>query len=123
MECSCLSADVDEFCEVLLDRRIKALNNHTCCECGRTIHKGETYRYEKTLFDWVETDYETCFDCNSIRVHLVCNFYYGMLLTVVADSISYGGDMPWSKISELTPRARSIVCDIIEQYWGEEEES
>lgn len=120
MECACMADSVDDFCDVLFEKTVKARIDHNCGECGRIIPKGEKYYFEKNVFDGDFTEHHTCLDCMSIRDHLVCEFYYGQIWELVHNSIwEYGDNLPWAKIGRLTPVARNRVCEIIEKTWEE----
>lgn len=123
MECACISADVNEFCEVLFDKHVQTRKSYRCGECGRAIAKGETCRLEKTVFEGEFNTHRTCIDCCSVREHLVCSFYYGAIWELVSEEIQENPfDLPWSKIGRLTPAARAKVCEWIEKEWGEIED-
>lgn len=121
MECSCISADVDNFSDVLFEKDLTAKVKHICYECLKEIEIGEAHHFEKTEFEGNFNEYRTCLDCMSVREHLVCEFYYGQIWELVDNELSqYPDDIPWSKIGRLTPAARNRVCEIIERNWDEE---
>lgn len=43
----------------------KARKSHLCCECHRTIEKGEKYEYISSLFDGSWDHYHLCAHCSS----------------------------------------------------------
>jgi hypothetical protein len=116
-----VSDDVTDVGAVLTDKIVKARKDHKCVECRKTINKGEMYRYEVIKNDDLNV-FKTCADCNSVREHLVCFFYYGEIWWLIEENISeYGDQQPWSKIGRLTPVARERVCKIIEDSWRDDE--
>ena len=123
MECACINYDGDEGMTRLGDKIVTARKPHTCIECGRDIVCGERYRTEKTLFEGVFEIFKTCLDCNSVREHLVCSFYYGGIWEMMEEAISDGEDISWVQIGKLTPVARARVCEYyeyVEKSWEEE---
>ena len=119
MNCFCydLTSGDHESCVVMSDCLRKARKGHLCYGCGRTILKGETYRYETLLICDGYKKHKTCADCNSVREHLLCNFYSGSIWDDLREIVYEGGDYPWEKISKLTVTAREKICDMIEKYW------
>ena len=118
MECACISASIDDAAEVLSRKKITAKKHHKCCECGIQIEPGSQYWYEKIICDGYHDRYKTCLDCMSVREHLFCDFYYEMIWETVREFIEeHPEDLPWAKISRLTPVARDKVCAIIEEAW------
>lgn len=67
MECSCIDACVDEFCECLEDNIVTAKKQHICDECRKIIEYGQQYRREKTVFNGKFNTHKNFLDCNSIR--------------------------------------------------------
>lgn len=122
MECNCFDADVDDYAIILSDTMPIARKKHKCSECKRTISIGEKYRKETTLFDAKFDLAKTCLDCNSIRTELVCGFYWGEVLTLVKEGIYDNcGEISESAMTRLTPRARGMICEWLEEYWLQDE--
>jgi hypothetical protein len=120
MECACIDADVSDFVEVLFEKEVIARNAYRCIECHKTIEIGEKHWFEKTVYEGFFDGKRTCLDCYSVRKHLLCSFYYGEIWELVSNHIcDYGDEQPWVKISRLTPKARSTVCEMIECSWDE----
>jgi len=125
MDCACFDADVDDYVTPISDTKPTARKEHTCCECGRIIRIGERYRLEKNVFDGSFDTFKTCVDCDSVRTHLVCSFYYTQVWELVTENIrecALFDSIPYSKIAKLTPLAREQVCEIIEEYWDDQED-
>ena len=118
MECACFNAGVDEYSEILSDTYPTANREYKCGECRRVIMPGEIYRLEKALFNRSADTVKTCIDCNSVREYLVCDFYWGEVWELVRESFrDYPDAIPWTKIGRLTPAARAMACEIIEDIW------
>jgi hypothetical protein len=45
-----------------------ARKEHRCCECGITIHQGDTYQRASGLWDGLWDTYKTCLPCAQLRV-------------------------------------------------------
>ncbi len=74
MSCEvCIGSDYDEgTTETLSDSHPVARKPHVCCECKRTIERGE--RYQRYVGKW-EGDfirYDTCTQCEEIRTVFCC---------------------------------------------------
>ena len=118
MECACISANIDEEAETLLAKQRTAKKQHTCHECGVQIKPGDQYWYDHIVFEGMHDRFKTCLDCKSVRDHLLCDFYFTMVWETIGEHIEeYSEEMPWAKISRLTPAARAKVCDMIEAVW------
>jgi len=124
MECSCtVDVYVDDYCKCLLAPRIsKALLLHKCNECNEEIQINEEYLFEITKYDGVISTHTTCLSCYSIRqVFFSSGWYYGQLIedmeTFVIDC---GGELSVPCLLQLTPRARGMVCDMIEEGWEDD---
>jgi len=50
-----------------------ARKEHTCCECGSTVTKGEKYEKIDGLWDDFET-YKTCMFCSGVRISAHSDF-------------------------------------------------
>lgn len=46
----------------------KAAKEHRCCECGKTIEKGEQYQYSSGIWDNRPYSYKQCLNCHEIMV-------------------------------------------------------
>lgn len=125
MECACIvDADIDGAPPEFLNEECPvAQKEHKCTECGRIIHVGEEYLQETGRWGGRIATYKTCTDCSSIRRELVCNFWYGMILEDLRETIrDCGGDVSEDCLAPLTPRARAMVCEMIEEAWEGMEE-
>ena len=97
---------------------------YTCSECRREIKTGEKYLYECGIWEGIVQSYRTCEDCCSIRRSFFCaGFYYEFLIEHLKEHISATrGEIGEIHISCLTPAAREMVCDLIEEQWARNEE-
>ena len=124
MECSTVYCDPDEFCLILDNSMRTARKEHKCGECRRIIAPKEKYRSETTLFDGKIEWQKTCVDCISvIDEFFKAGYFYGETKWMLRDHIGeVGGDVSESCLASLTPGARAMVCQIIEETWEEVEE-
>ena len=120
MDCACVY--VDEYSSPLdfySEKINTAYKKHKCSECGRVINPGEKYERVAGKWDGDFSTYKTCQDCLSLRETFFCRGYAFSWLwhdfrEFVADC---GGEINFSDISKLSPRAREKVCDMLEEYW------
>lgn len=124
MECSTVYCECDDYCTCLSSTRPKARKEHKCNECKRIIPIGDKYLREVTLYDGEVETYKTCKDCESIRSNFFTyGYYYGEILYMLREHIyDSGGDVSERCIADLTPGAQEVVCNIIEDYWGDNDE-
>jgi hypothetical protein len=124
-ECSCqINVDLDESVELLSEKQVTARKARQCGECDRDILPGEKYLRESYVYDGEFYHETTCLDCLSIRDHLFCDWYYRMILeTLRTEILEYDLVPPEACIAKLTPRAREMVCEMIEEQWEDEEET
>jgi len=119
--CSCVnvySGDYDgpSVCSINI---VKARKEHKCCECRRIINRGEQYERTKGLWDGTWSKYNMCIDCASVVRAFFCDG--GMYETIwedLAESFrDSAGKFDPNCLVDLTPIARSKVCDLIESCW------
>jgi len=101
---------------------VKARKEHKCCECSRTILVGEIHEYVAGKWDHLVVQHRTCADCASVRDAFFCSYTYTTLWEDLWSHLMDGESLDWDCIALLTPRGREMVCDTIEEAWGEEEE-
>ena len=65
----------------------KAAKQHSCCECGAAIEKGEKYQYSSGIWDGKPDSFKQCMNCHEIMVAAISDAGYcdeapsfGMLL-------------------------------------------
>ena len=122
MDCTCaIDNDTGETGQMFTKHNRKARKKHRCHECGKAILPGEEYRYESGKWDDEISSFRTCLDCLSIRDEIFCSFVYGNVWEDLRYEIQ-NGSVPESCIAELTPRARDMVCEEIEESWEDNNE-
>jgi hypothetical protein len=91
MTCADVCIDMDPYGETndLHDSRThRARVEHRCCECHRTILRGERYEYVSALSDGHFWAAKTCAECVGIRAALVCgSWIYGDLWEAVEEEV------------------------------------
>lgn len=134
MKCSCnIDCDIDEGAVLEIEGIYKFATSQTrCCECEKIIGFNEKYLHEfgvdyQTMEDYESLDevpdkfiehYHICLDCKSVRDQFFSNFYYGTIWDELSEYlVECDGQVHEDCIANLTPRARFIVCDIIEELW------
>jgi len=124
MDCSCVYAD-DYDCPEFYHKDVrKARKEHVCEECRRKIMPGERYEHVRGKWDGRVDSYKTCADCLSIRDTFFCGGYgHGGVLYDFEEHIRCcDGHLDGALIGELTKGARDYVCDLVEEFWKENED-
>ncbi len=117
--CDCIYLEPTDYeiAECFFESSPIAKKPHKCCECGRIIEPGEKYIRESGKWTGEFSVYKTCIDCFSVREEMFCE---GYLYTTLWENVcEYLRDVDY-EISEkclltLTPRARNMILDIIEE--------
>ncbi len=125
MECSCtVDVEIDDRCTLLSNRFVKARKKHKCSECHRTIHPGEEYFKEATVYEKHFHDHKTCDDCYSIRqVFFSSGWYFGEIRKQMSEFIwECQGDVSVSCILQLTKPAKDWVLDLVEEAYNSYED-
>lgn len=119
MECACVAVDVDHFPEFFEANTRTAVKKHKCSECRRIIEAGERYEHVAGKWEGCFETFKMCSDCLSIRSSFFCEGYsFGGMLEELGEHIDcMNGEISGDCIKPLTPRARAIVCDMIERVW------
>ena len=100
----------------------KARKEHECCECKRTIRKGEIYRIFTGKNDDKLDTYKTCADCQSLISAFMCSYIFGEIRRDIAAYISeWKGEVSESCIELLTPAARDWVFEHMEKAWDKQD--
>lgn len=125
MNCDCVFVDLSDVdigsVKTRKTREKEAVVLLTCCECQKTIQIGETFRYEKTtLFNGCSFKRSTCMDCISIRDTFFCEgWFYGEMYSHLEEHIrNTNCELAEDCVSVLTPKAREVVCNMIEKCWN-----
>ncbi|RLI66868.1 MAG: hypothetical protein DRO67_00400 [Candidatus Asgardarchaeum californiense] len=125
MDCACtVEVYIDDHCESLSNKFVKARKEHKCTECRRVIAIGEEYFREVTSYENSISTYKTCEDCYSIRqVFFSSGWCYGEVRENMEEFIwDCNGDVSVSCILMLTKPARDWVLDIIEEVYNNYED-
>ena len=124
-ECACIDIDLDDHPEFSSSKYRMARKEHKCSECERAIAPGETYEYVSMRFEGVFSQFKTCGDCLSVRDWFFCRAYYhARLWEDVEEHVRNCNDRIGEKIlTQLTPRARDRVCDLIQEEWEVSDET
>ena len=122
IDCACVYVGIgDRWASLFRRTHPRAIKEHRCGECGRTIMAGE--KYECVVGNWFDKIdcYKTCSDCESIRDHFFYNgHHYEMVLKDLAEHVrELDGQLSADCILPLTPAARDIVFAMIEEVWQE----
>lgn len=122
---SCVLSAIDdgEVAEFVVFTKPKGRKEHVCTECRRVIQVGEVY--ERLVGIWAGRlqVFNTCSDCQSIRDVLFCEgSCLGMLREDILIHLEDVGTISEDCIARLTPRARDMICDMVEEQWAWEDE-
>ena len=74
---------------------VKARKEHACCECRRTISKGEEYEHVSGKWDGHMDTFHTCAECADIATSLACDggrMHGGLwdAMSDIEDAIGFG---------------------------------
>lgn len=122
--CSCVLSVVEEF-EPAAYSAISnptARKEHVCLECRRVIQPGETYERVVAVWDDQLQVVNTCLDCRSIIKEMFCEgVCYGAVWDDLHFHLEEVGTISEDCLLALTPRARGMVCDLIQEGWEQQE--
>jgi len=124
-DCGCIYVDSCDSSAVCYTEKMRvAKKTHKCGECDRQIQPGETYEYVSGMWEDRWNVYKTCKDCLSVREEFFCEgFYYEMIWEYAGNHIAdLDGKISSDCLVNLTPRARAMVCNLIEEVWTELDE-
>jgi len=115
-------AEAGDPADFYWDSKPVARREHVCSECRRVIQPGERYGRVTGKWDGEIQTYKTCFDCQSIIDFLFCDgVVFGEVRADLREHIAEGGTISEDCMIQLTPRARGMVCEIIEGFWADED--
>lgn len=124
MDCTCIDSyygDDDEWSVEPSETYPSAKKRWKCCECGGVIPVGEKYSCVTGRWDGKFVVHRTCIDCRSVTENLFCGYTFTQVWFDLFYHLSYSeGEIPWEKLSKLTPVAKDKVCDLIEEIWNKE---
>jgi hypothetical protein len=116
MKIDCCLADKYKVVFEKIDSRI----SHKCVECHQKILPGNIVQIYIGLdsHDNKKSVHSTCLDCLSIRNNLFNGWIFGTIWAELEYEIeATNGEIPEDCLRSLTPSARSMVCNLIEEYW------
>lgn len=119
-DCACVYVGAIEEAERDWIKTRTARKPNVCGECGRQIEAGEQYEHWQQLYDGGWSSYTTCADCLSIRKSFFCDgWFFECVLEHLREHIEgVNGEVASECIVPLTPRAREMVCKMIEKAWA-----
>lgn len=125
MECAC-DFEVDmydgELCDFHHAKMVKAAVDQKCNECGSLIKQDLHYEIIRGRFEGEWFTHKTCPTCLELREKLFSGgFYYGMIEEHIRENLWEIGGISETCIAELSPPARSALCDLIEEALDWEE--
>lgn len=113
-DCSTESFDRPKVCTV---KDVRARKQHSCCECGRTIERRETYELVKGLWDGRWETYKTCLGCTRIRDHFCSDgFIYTALAELVSECIGFDYTADDDE-DDCDAPCQYPGCDECRDYW------
>lgn len=122
--CSCVlsSGDEGEVAQHYAMSKPVARKEHVCSECRRTIRLGEIYERVVAVWDDRLEVINTCEDCRSIMKEMFCEgVCHGVMWDDLRMHLEEDGTISEDCLLALTPRARGMVCDLIQEDWEEQE--
>ena len=120
-ECACISIeDYDPpgfWCETTRTAR----KPHKCCVCWRKIQPGEKYEHVAGKWEGKISTFKTCADCQSLIGAFFCGArIFGEELNKIGEHIQETeGQISADCLLSLTPCARDMVFEMIEELWEE----
>lgn len=123
MQCTCIEVDCDDPCQVISQKVVKARKAYQCCECRETINIGDEYEHYTGTHEGSIFHHKTCKDCVSLRDAYFCNYYFGDVWELFRQHVyESNGEVCLEPMEKLTPRAKAKACEVIDEFWREEDE-
>lgn len=121
--CGCIYVGDVDGADFGGERIQQARKRHTCGECGCHIEPKQKYEYYSGMYESEFVVAKTCLTCKSIRDVFFCaGWWYGRVLDDLIRHIDdLEGQISADCILGLTPEAREVVFDLIEEAWAEVE--
>jgi len=122
-DCSCIWVPDYDPADFYAAKTVTARKVHKCSECKRDIETDEKYERATGMWDHepgtIRT-FKTCADCSSVFASFFCDgWLHEGLWEMLEDHIKeLNGEIKSSCLAPLTPRAREMVCELIEEAWA-----
>lgn len=122
MDCGCIYVGDYDPPELYRSTKHTARKNHNCDECGKLISVGEKYEYVFGIWEGKANVHKTCSVCLDIRRVFFCDgwIFEGVFEELHNHIQEVGGEISENCLIDLNLEAREVVCNMIEDYWGEE---
>jgi hypothetical protein len=119
-DCACVWVPDYDPAEIYWRKIRTARKPKNCEECRREIAPGERYEHVQMRYEDDWSSFATCLDCVSIRESFFCDgWLHGSMLDDLAEHLyNVNGEVASKCISPLTPGARDLVCDMVEDVWA-----
>lgn len=118
-ECGCIYVDIDGTPDFYHTEIRKARKPHKCGECKKIISPGQEYEYVVGKWDGCFDKHKTCMVCKEVRGAFFClRWTFGDVWQDFREHLSeMHGSISEDCILDLTPKARDLVFEAIEEYW------
>ena len=118
MECACeINVDVydGDYSSFQHSKMLKSFKDYHCDECNTMIIGGQEYDLTRGKFEGKWYTHRTCSVCLELRDKLFTSGHYlGLIHENILESLNENGCLSENCISELSPPARNVLCDLIE---------
>jgi hypothetical protein len=119
--------DYDYDAKFHADKIVRARKQHTCCECGEPILRGEWYERVTGLWDGTFGTFATCTLCREIRRAFFCGGWeYTAMWDQIQDELfpEWKRLGPWDCLAKLdTDAARAKMNDRYRWWMGDDDDS
>lgn len=112
-------SDVDPPAVCRVERR-RARRDYRCCECRRTIARGQRHEYVWGVWDGEPDSYRTCLGCAAARDHIADadGYIYGQLRESIGEWLRDRGWRPaWARRREGLGRVLPEVVDACRELY------
>lgn len=118
MQCTLIDASPGGYFDNISSSVIVSRDIRKCVECNGVISAGDSYFFEVGEVEGDIYKFRTCMDCISVREELFDDFTYEKIWEDLDDFIfDCSCEIPESRLSRLTIKAREKVCGMIEECW------
>lgn len=124
-DCSCIYVGDYEHPECYNNREVTARKEYQCCECGKKILPSHKYRYITGKWEGNWDVYKMCAICDEIIDAFFCEgFLFGYLHEYLWEHVfDFQGEIAGECLAGLSSGAREVLCDLIEQYWEDDDDN